>query len=44
MFTPCYKQFLLGLEKPKKVLMQKIQKFCADFEDVNIKIGFMGNF
>ena len=37
---PCYKQYILGLDEPEEVLMQKIQKFCADFEYVNLKLRF----
>ena len=33
------KKFYWAWKSPKKVLMQKIQKFCADFEYVNLKIG-----
>ena len=41
LLTPCYKQFLPGLEEPEKVLMQKSQKFCADFKYVNLKIELL---
>ena len=41
LFTTCYKQFLPGLEEPEKMLMQKSQKFCADFKYVNLKIELL---
>ena len=41
--TPCYKQFLPGLEEPEKSAdaEQKSQKFCADFKYVNLKIELL---
>ena len=36
---PATNNFYRAWRSPKKVLMQKSQKFCADFKYVNLKIG-----
>ena len=41
---PAKNNFYRAWKSPKKVLMQKIQKFCANFEHVNLKFGLWGIF
>ena len=37
-WTPATNNFYRAWKNPKKVVMQKIQKFCAEFKYVNLKI------
>ena len=38
---PATNNFYWAWRNPKKVLMQKSQKFCADFKYVNLKIELL---